>query len=181
MGSGAFNSPVPPQACTDPFNPCGALPFGVPDFPPIQLPSPAPYTAVAFADPTLLAEITMSPAGPGGTVTLATGQAEIFDQATNIAEAVNNIQMTPGLLDDNSQLIDIANSGNQIGSYVGGFFAVVRAVQGFFLGKTGNIIALFLLLVAFIIIVNLISFAFPILKRIAEFIFTIVKMIPFIG
>lgn len=184
LGSGSFSSPVPPQSCQDPFNPCGALPFDVPNFPPINLPSPPPFTAVAMVDPTLLPNLSMTPFGTGtvtATGTFVTEQAGVYDYATNIAQVANDIQITPGLLDDNSQLIDIANSGNQIGSYIGGFFAVARAVQGFFLGKTGNVIALFLLLVAFIIIVNILCFVLPILVKIASFILNIIKVIPFIG
>ena len=74
------------------------------------------------------------------------------------------ILTTPGFVGpDGSTLADVSNSGNVIGSYVGDFFGLVRAVQSFFLGKTGTIISILILIVAFTLVIDFLLFVIPVL------------------
>ena len=124
--------------------------------------------------------MTLSAEPSTGTATYTGVQEGIYDAATNIASSFGEIVITPSLNDGNGDPVSFQDAGNQIGAYVGQAFSVFRAVQGFFLGKTGNIIGLLLLIVAFIIFVRILCFFLPIIKAIAEFVFTVIKVIPFL-
>jgi hypothetical protein len=109
---------------------------------------------------------------PGtGTPTLTAGPGDAFTGfATNINGQLVGLQMTPGLIDPNGSLIDLRNGAYEIGGGVGNFFSILRALQSFFLGKTGNIIAILLLIAGFVITVKLLLWMLPIIRAIATFI-----------
>jgi hypothetical protein len=89
-----------------------------------------------------------------------------------------SIMGTPGLEGpDGMTFIDLANSGNEIGGYVGNFFGLVRAVQTFFLGKTGTIVAILLLILGFTLFVDFILFAIPIIWKLFDLLLQIVAIV----
>lgn len=175
-GNYIFNTVPPPDQCSTISNPCGAMPFPVPGFTPVNVASPTGLPSYT-ARPSLTLIGTMTPYGtPGGTpgtgtATTTAGPGDAFaGYATNINNNLNNLQMTPGLIDPNGSLIDLRNGANQLGLSVGNFFGILKALQGFFLGKTGNIIAILLLIAGFVITVKLLLWMIPIIRAIATFI-----------
>jgi len=168
-GNYLFNTPSAPDQCTDVLNPCGAMPYPVPGMATLNLPSPPASTAASVAStPTYYPSMTAW-GTPSGSGTPTPGPADaFFNYATGIA---NNLAITtPGLLDGDGNVIDLANGANQIGSYAGQFFAILKALQSFFLGKTGNIIAILIFIAGFVIFVKLALWMIPVIRTIATFI-----------
>jgi len=98
--------------------------------------------------------------------------------ATNLYQDSASILVTPSFNGpDNSTLIDIANSGNQIGLNMGDFFGLIRAVESFFLGKTGTIVAILLLILGFTLLMDFLLFAVPILFRLFEIFIAVAQLI----
>lgn len=175
-GSFIFNTVAPPDQCATITNPCGAMPFPVPGFNQVSIASPTALASVTHSA-TLTIYPTMTAYGtPGGTPgtgtpTLTAGPGDAFESyATSISDQLNGIQMTPGLIDPNGSLIDLRNGANEIGASVGQFFAILKALQSFFLGKTGNIIAILILIAGFVITVKLLLWMLPIIRAVAMFI-----------
>jgi hypothetical protein len=185
-GGKLFATVPPPQQCSDVFNPCGELPYAVPGFPTIVLPSPTPPavtsigpTGTFIGTSTPYGTTTGTPISPTATITgtFNAGQDQIAAFATNGVNTVNGIAATPGLFDPSGPLATLPDTANQVGSYVGDFFGIVRAVQGFFLGKTGTIIAFLLLILLYILIVRLILFALPIIMKVFDLLLQIIQAI----
>lgn len=160
---GLFATIPPPEQCANVGNPCGVMPFPLPEFTAISFQSPVPVTSVALqASKTMISPpLTVTPGGP--TLTPHDGESAISIYATNLASAANDIIQTPSLLDNHDQEMTIRDQANEIGTYAGSFFGIVRAIQSLFLGKTGTIIFFLLLIVGFIVLVRLILFVIPII------------------
>lgn len=173
-----FNTVPPPETCGDVFNPCGPLPYAVVVFPTVNISSPTPVQQTPLAATgTFLA--TTTPFGtPAGTPTGATptnqGVSNINVFATSAAGAMNVITVSEGALESGVGIGNVRDQANQIGANIGGFFGVVRAIQSFFLGKTGTIVAFMLLIVGFIIFVRIMMFLIPIIVSFFRFILQLV-------
>jgi hypothetical protein len=155
-----FNTVEPPDDCKDKFNSCAALPFPLIPMTAISISTPVPITAVSILNTSTV----IPPRGsstPSSSATAADGG--VGDFATNTANMINQFASTPTLNDINGTPTGLADAANQIGGYTGEFFGIFRAIQNFFLGKTGTIIAFLLLIVLFIILVRLLLFIIPIL------------------
>lgn len=184
-GTALFATVPPPSNCNDPVHPCGANPYPVPGFPPLNLPSPPPVTPNNLnPSETLRSPITGTPGGtgtpgtgtPGATTTPGDGENAISAFATNAKSASDALPGDPGLTDDNNGgVLTLRDSANEIGAAAGSFFAIIRAIQGFFLGKTGAIIAFGLLIVGFIFLVRFILFAVPIIITIFRLVIAVVQ------
>lgn len=171
------------------FNPCGQLPFPVPNFGTIALASPTRLSSATasgggtpFQTPTLLgtpgpgtptgtATGTLTP-GPGveGIAAIATGA---IGYSTALAGGIGT--PIPGFGFDGSSE-DIRNSANEIGANIGIFFGLLKALQTLFLGRAGTLIAFLLLAVVFIALVKIFTFIMPILVAILHF---IIKLLTF--
>lgn len=185
-GGKLFATVPPPQQCSDMFNPCGELPYAVPGFPTISLPSPTPPPVTAIGPtgtfigtPTAYGTTTGTPIAPSATITgtFNAGQDQIAAYATSGVYTANNLVATPGLFDPSGPLATLPDTANQVGSYVGDFFGIVKAVQGFFLGKTGTIIAFLLIILLYIFVVRLILFALPIIMKIFDLLLQLIQAI----
>lgn len=184
-GTALFSTVPPPSNCNDPLHPCGANPYPVPGFPPLNLPSPPPVTANSLnPSETLRSPITGTPGGtgtpgtgtPGATTTPGDGENAITMFATNAKQASDSLPGDPGLTDDNNGgLLTLRDSANEIGAAAGSFFAIIRAIQGFFLGKTGAIIAFGLLIVGFIFLVRFALFAVPIIVALFKLLLLVIN------
>lgn len=194
INGGSFSTIPPPPLCGDALNPCGSNPFmpnGVPAYPTPQLDTAVPITAVPGHPtstliygpycPTASSGPTNTPCPtqtPNLTQTPSDLEGQITIYATNIYMQGQSIMGTPGLEGpDGMTFIDLANSGNEIGGYVGNFFGLVRAVQTFFLGKTGTIVAILLLILGFTLFVDFILFAIPIIWKLFDLLLQIVAIV----
>lgn len=169
-----FNTVEPPDDCKDKFNSCSALPFPLIPMTAISLSTPVPITAVAILNTATL----IPPRGsstPDASSTAADGG--VADFATNTANVIDQFASTPTLNDINGTPTGMADAANQIGGYTGQFFGVFRAIQNFFLGKTGTIIAFLLLIILFIILVRILLFIIPILISFFRLILAIVQAV----
>lgn len=137
---------IPFAPACNPFNPCGALPWPVPRFPTVRLasptaiatlPTPTPIPASATPSETNTPTETLTPSATN-TGTLATVASTIAAGGEGIATLVDNLGgLAETLAAQASQqvLIDGTPTGpeelaDQLGSYAGYFFGIVRAFQG---------------------------------------------------
>ena len=181
INGGSFSTIPPPPQCGDALNPCGSNPFmpngvapydtpsGFATFVPIT-PVPGQPTSTLIIGPycpTVSSGPTNTPCPtqtPNPSQTLSSVEGSVNDYATSMYVNAQQILTTPGFVGpDGSTLADVSNSGNVIGSYVGDFFGLVRAVQSFFLGKTGTIISILILIVAFTLVIDFLLFVIPVL------------------
>lgn len=197
VAAGGYATVPPPQACTDP-GVCSAFP--VPAFPTLNLPSPTtlPSTTaratatLAFQTATLATGTATgtatgfptfgtstytapTPTGTLPTATLTSGESSVEGFATEVGNMVAGISLTPQF-DGGKGAVDIRNSANEIGSYIGQFWGFVRAIQGLFLGRAGLLLAFLLLLMAFIMTVRFICLAIPIVLALIRWIMRIINL-----
>jgi len=179
ISGGSFSTIPPPSQCGDALNPCGANPFmpnGVAAYSTPVLNTVVPITPVPGQPtstlifgpycPTAVSGPTNTPCPtqtPDLSQTPNDAEGAIVAFATNMYAQNQAILTTPGFVGpDGSTLIDLSNSGNQIGSYLTDFFGLIRAVTSFFLGKTGNIVAILLLILGFTLVVDFLLFVIPV-------------------
>jgi hypothetical protein len=195
-GPAVFATIRPPQGCSDIYNPCGQLPFPVPPFGTIALPSPTRLltatsaiggTATPFMTPTYYGSpgpgtptgtITGTPTPGPGAISVAAYATNIVGYATGIAGQGFGTPVAGFGFDGTTE--DIRNSANEIGSNLGIFFGLVRALQTLFLGRAGTLIAFLLLAVVFIVLVKIFTFLLPVFITIVNFVLNVIKAIPFI-
>lgn len=181
-----FATVPPPQQCADFFNPCGPIPWDPIFFPTITLPSVTPVVAtpllptgtlIGTPTPAATNTGTVTPETPTATPTFNGGQGQIATFVSDGENASNQLVATPGLFDPSGPLATLPDSANQVGQHIGDFFGIVRAVQGFFLGKTGTIIFFLLLILLYVIMVRLILFALPIIIKIFDLLLQLIQAI----
>jgi hypothetical protein len=195
-GPAVFATIRPPEGCSDVFNPCGQLPFPVPPFGTIALASPTRLssatamgggTATPFMTPTYYGSpgpgtptgtITGTPTPGPGAISVAAYATNIVGYATGIAGQGFGTPVAGFGFDGSTE--DIRNSANEIGSNLGIFFGLVRALQTLFLGRAGTLIAFLLLAVVFIVLVKIFTFLLPVFITIVNFVLNVIKAIPFI-
>lgn len=189
-GGEIFFTPQGPRTCGDIFNPCQALPFPVPPLETIELPSPTRINSVTpgggFLTPTASPTGWTGGATSTGTITgTATGTGAPWqptvDMYSTQAAGAAGLVGTPGTMNDpNGVPGDVFNAANEIGSYIGGFWGFLRAIQSFFLGRAGTIIAFLILVALYIVLLKLLLFILPIMLALFRWLLQILELlIPF--
>lgn len=184
-GGGLFASAPAPRGCADPFNPCGAMPFPVPPFATINLPSPTANPSItARATSTIIGTSTPGPTttgtpSPSATGTYTTQESSVVSFATQIGGIAVSVNSTAVVFGSGGagDPVDLRNGANEIGSYIGEFWGFTRAIQGLFLGRTGTLLAFLLLVGAFIVVVKVLVFIVPILLAIIRWILLIIETV----
>jgi hypothetical protein len=177
---------APPQKiepCQD-TDDCGE-PLVVPNFAPINLPSPTAMTQAAFLPTSTFYVLsgTGTPGTPTATGTPAPIENDVISYATKIADTGNAIGTGGtggagfGIDGENGFAVDIQNGGNEIGSYIGVLFGAARSVQAWFLGKTGSIMGFLLLIIGFYLVVKLLLWAYPIIKTLFSFFLQVISTV----
>jgi len=153
------------------------MPNGVQPYATVYIPTVIPVTSVNTippstysSGPTSTGTVTAGPSGtPGGVLDTIASYATGIAGLSNGTGPGSGLSGTPGagggfglLGSDGSTLIDVANSGNEIGSRIGDFFSILRNIGGFFLGKLGTILAFALLIVGFVLTLEMALFIIPI-------------------
>jgi hypothetical protein len=152
------------SGCSLPFNPCGALPFSVPQFPTVNLPSPSPIATLPSPTPVPATATPTDTATPTGTLTptdtptgaTATITAEVQDGGQGLATLSKNMGDMAGTLAAQASqqvVLDGTPSGpaelaSKLGEYTGVFFAIVKSYQSMN-SFTFGIFAFLLVLLAF--------------------------------
>jgi len=173
---------IPYASNCDPFNPCGALPWPVPRFPTISLPSPT------------LINIYAAPATNTGTPTLATatpiieltsvgglidtGPISTFSQDIGSIGGTLSVQST-AVLDVGGTPVGINEIAAGAGASVGGVFAFIRAVQSAVnsMGILGTLLNFAFYSMLFAIFIYLLTALLPILLNVIRFVLQVISTV----
>lgn len=164
----------PPTGCDDdPNNPCGAAPFGPAVFPVLNLSSLTPL-ATTTGQPTL--DPSISPTYSGLMASAVAFGTTVGDQVNGVAMAgtitINDPYGTP---------INLPGAINQLGTSTGNLWGAVRQTAGFTLGRTGQIIIFFLLVVIVMTTIQIVMNIIRNLKMFYAWITALLSKIPIIG
>jgi hypothetical protein len=167
---------IPFAYMCDPFNPCGALPWPVPRFPTINLPSPT------------LMEIYAEPATPTGTYVpsatvtptpvIDTGPISTFSSQIGSLGGTLSVQST-AVLNVNGTLVGVNEIGAGLAAQVGAPFGLIKAVQTSLnsLGILGTIINFAFYSLLFILFIYLITAVLPFLLGIIRFVLQVISSV----
>lgn len=172
-GGNIFSTIPAPKGCASGLaNSCGELPFAVPGFAtlnfasPTRLPSNTPGGGFQSLTPgagTPTGTLATATSGPSPTGTMGNSENALSAFATRVVAGRTMVAFNATLTGPDGNLIDIRNSGHEIGASIGGFFGEVRGLQSLFLGRAGQLIAFLLLCAGFVIIVKLTVFTIQVL------------------
>ncbi len=188
---------APPNACgLATYNPCGPLPFQVPKFQGITLPSPTAWPTVpsptpipASATPTFTLTPTNTPTGtitPAPTNTGTPGPSPTPNATDFSVEAVGTLgagfnDMAGTLVYQSTRqlIIDSTPQGPRgvasgLGSYAGALFSVAKSFTSNF-GKAGPVVVFLILALAYVIILYIVTFIAPILFALVRFILELIN------
>lgn len=189
----ATNSPmpvytvVPPPSCGSIFNPCGAMPWLVPQLPTLNLPSPTirptlpsptPIPATVTPSSTFTPTHTTTPASqtPTGTTQYTGIQTQIAAQQNeiNTLQALGT-QSVSGL--DGSPVSGAGDVG-ALATLIGPMISTVKGVTGAASGSTTLQIVSFVVLVfGFVLFVVITTMMLPIILNIIRFILQIITAV----
>jgi hypothetical protein len=156
---------VPPPSCGTTFTPCGALPWPIPTFATLALPSPTLNPASFSSVPTN----TPTPGTPTATGPTATTTPHMDLSGINTLQAgVSNSISTLTVQTTAQFVLEGTPSGamevsERLGGYAGTFFGYAKALQLLNFRGTGGIIFFILAMIAFAILVKFVTFILPIL------------------
>jgi hypothetical protein len=184
-----------PDACGLPYNPCGPLPFPLPRFPTMRLPSPTLIETIP--SPTFIpitATFTPSetpsntPTGshtptitPTGSPTIAgTGEQGDVDNLADLfghARETLRARMTAQYISRNGTPIGIAGAAHDLGENLGGFFGMIRVAENVSVqGSAFSMIGFMFLALLFALLVNASMFIIPLVLGIINFIGRIIAI-----
>jgi len=171
---------IPYADSCNPFNPCGALPWMVPRFPTISLPSPtlmeiysAPMTSTGAATVTGTPMIELT--NVGGLID--TGPISTFSQYIGSIGGTLSVQSTAVL--DVGTPVGINEIAAGAGASVGGVFAFIRAVQGAVnsMGVLGTLLNFAFYSMLFAIFIFLLTALLPILLNVIRFVLQVISTV----
>ena len=168
---------VPPAACGDVFNPCVKLPWSVPVFPTVVLPSPT-LVGVYMADVGATPQV-------GGTPTpTATGTQQAFDVGpiTTLSSGISNASNTlvavgAATLEIDGTQESVENIATEVAGNMPSVFSTVKGVLAATDNRAMSVVRFLFLCVLFVIGVYLLTLTFPIILRIIEFILQVITAI----
>lgn len=172
---------VPPPNCGAPYNPCRALPWSVPKFPTVvlpsptiqaTLPSPTPIPLTSTASPTPTGANTATPA-PTSTLIVDVGGLSSLNSTMSAMQQTLSAQSTQTIL-LNGTAVGPGETAQQLGQNVGNFFGFIRAISTLSLGPVGGLITFGLLALAFVFFVYVATFAMPIIMWIVNLILRVI-------
>jgi hypothetical protein len=173
----------PPSSCGSTFKPCGSLPWPVPIYPTVALPSPTLYEIYAAPATPDAGTPTWTPS-PSPTPVIDTGPISTLAGDAGALAGTLSVQGTQILI-MNETPIGLTNMAEDFGNKVGGPFAFVRAVQEAMggLGLIGAAINFLFIVIAFTIFIRLSTIVAPaiigLVRLVLHVIQAIGELIPF--
>jgi len=181
---------APPSSCGMAFNPCGGLPWDLPTFPTLSLPSPTiqptlpsptPVPATVTPSVTPTPTITRTPTGtlpPTPTSTqqnITDGMSTVAIGAQNLASTLNSQSTQIAILNGTPQ--GPAQIANQLGQNAGQLFGVARALQMGDVNGAGGLVSFGLLALAFVFLVYIATFAGPVILTLLKLTLQILQIV----
>lgn len=184
---------IPYAPACDPFNPCGALPWSIPHFPTVNLPTSTLYTVMptvtaipATVTPTATFTPSETPTNFTPTVTptgtysggIDLGPVSTFaDEFGGLAQTLS-IQST-AVIDINGTPIGVNEIGAGLAANIGAPFALINAVQQQVggLGLLGTLINFAFYSLLYVLFIYGITLLLPFLMRVVQIILQILQII----
>jgi len=183
---------VPPPSCGNVYNPCSGLPWAVPFFPTVNLPSPplillyvdqfltatSIYTPTPGASPTRT--ITPSPTDTPTKTPTATpvdiGTGPISTLSGGISDTVNTLvaASTQAATLDGTEA-SIPELAQDFATNIPNVFSTIRGMTAATNNKTMSLVAFVFAIFIFVILVHLVVMFLPIIIRIIEFILQVIS------
>lgn len=176
---------APPKSCGTPYAPCGPLPFTVPKFATVALPSPTHGYDNPVATPTgtLVATATLAGTDLWDGETIPTiprvfdsGPLATFSGSVSQMGATLSLQSTQSL-DVNGTQVSVPQIVEAFGQNIGSPLSFVRAVQHSTsgLGIIGSFINLFFIGMAFVIFVRIMTLTLPVIIALFKIVMQVIQ------
>jgi hypothetical protein len=142
------------------MNPCGALPWAVPKFPTVVLPSPTLLLTTTPIPPTTTPTGYATAGTPTNTPTV-TLVPNVLDAApiNTLAAGMSNMSSTltfsTSEIEVNGTPSSVTSMANQWGGYVGDMFGFIRGIQGILSNRTGQLIVFIFGVLVFVFLVRM--------------------------
>lgn len=174
---------APPASCGSIYNPCSALPWAVPVFATVALPSPTiwpTYTAQPItATPT--AALSPTPSATGATITptavidlsAVETLVDTFNQAVATMQAVG----TEDVLDASGTPVSVGGLSGSLSTGIPSVFSATKGVVATANNRAMSVLSFLFLAALFVVLVYLTCLMFPILMRIVEFVMKIIQLV----
>jgi hypothetical protein len=172
---------IPPPQCGNVYNPCTNLPWAIPIFPTIDLPSPTvmPTNTAQPITTTPSQTLTPTPSVTGATIT-PTGAIDLGAVQTlagnfyNLAATMQDIG-TADVYDASGTPASLSGISAGFSTSIPNIFSTVRGVLAATNNRAMSIVAFLFICVLFVILVYLAGFMFPVFMRIITFILEIIR------
>lgn len=172
----AIGTIVPPPQCGNVYVPCGALPYQVPPFPTLNLPSPTVITVYGYV-PTLGATVT-----PGGSATATPQPTLDRPSLATMGAGMNNsvstlaAQSTQLVVMQNGTAVSYGTLAASIGENAGAIVAYGKGFQDSFV-NIGGTISLLLIILAFMVVLFLGTSLLSLIAWIGKFIMQLIETV----
>jgi len=173
---------APPKSCGMMFMPCGPLPFNVPKFPTVPLPSPTEVfilsnPATETPHPSLTPQATNTPTTTAtSTQIINTGPMSTFASSVSQLGATLSFQSTQSL-DVNGTQVSVPQIMEAFGQNIGAPLSFVRAIQystsG--LGIIGSLINLLFIGMVFVIFVRIMTLTLPVIISLFRLVMQVIQ------
>jgi hypothetical protein len=173
---------APPPSCGSIFSPCNAMPWSVPTFPTMALPSPTIWPTFTpqpvTATPT--ASLSPTPSVTGATITPTapldfSAVETLVDQFNQAAATMQDIGTAPVELSGTP--VSVGGLGSSLSTNVPNVFSAIKGVLSTTNNRAMGVLMFLFLMVLFAILVELSGLIFPVVMRLIEFILMIVRTI----
>jgi hypothetical protein len=174
---------VPPAQCGTIFNPCGALPWTVPRYATVALPSPTlidPLHAYGAA-PTVTPYLSTATFTPTGTLPTATPYTElnlgpINTLSAGISDISNTMVVPPTLsIDASGAPQGIQEVTAELSTSVPNVFSTIRGVASVSQSRTLSVIGFLFIGLLFVFLVRFGTMFFPVLLNLIRFILQVIQ------
>lgn len=167
---------IPFASNCNPFNPCGALPWPVPRFPTLSLPSPT--LMEIYAEPATPTGTYVYTATPSLTPIIDTGPISTFSNEIGSLAGTLSVQST-AVMDVNGTPVGVNEIGAGLAAQVGAPFGLIKAVQTAVgsLGILGTIINFAFYSLLFVLFIYLITATLPFLLGIIQFVLQVISAV----
>lgn len=172
---------APPKTCGDAWSSCIPMPWSVPVFPTLALPSPTiwpTFTAIpitATATPSIT--VTASPTGPTATVTPPVDLGPVQTTVKQLQDQVATLEAasTADVLDASGTPVVLNDLMLGLSTNVPGMFSAVRGLQAATNNRTFGLVSFAITIILFLIVVNLLVMFMPVILRLVQFILQLIQ------
>lgn len=169
---------VPPASCGNIYNPCSGMPWSVPLFPTVALPSPTLIMVMADTGTTPVPGGTPTPSPVPSPTDALIDTSGVATVAVGLQDASGTLAaLSAATIQANGTEESVSSLGVQLSGEMPNVFSTVRGVLAATNNKAMGIVMFLFLAVLFVIAIFLLTMAFPLIVRVVEFVLQVITAV----